>query len=115
MHIVGTMPNGAHVIIHPLLVLTADQILAFLKGSEVNGTMVVHNFDEVAVCYKLFQKKLIAWILNLQKHKRQYLLYRSLQLFALYNNFVISLLKCNKRKMLCSVSVENSCIPPTQM
>ena len=45
---VGTMLNGIHLVIHPLLVLTADQIVKFKEGDNCYGAIEVHNLDEQA-------------------------------------------------------------------
>ena len=42
------MLSGIHVVRHPLLVLTADQIVKFKEGDDRYGAIKVHNLDDQA-------------------------------------------------------------------
>ena len=55
----GTMLNGIHLVMHPLLVLTADQIVKFQQGDDRFGAIEVHNLDEQASRSTAYRKKLI--------------------------------------------------------
>ena len=57
---VGTILHGIHIIFHPLLVLTADQIVKFETGSNIYGAIEVHNHDEQALKSIQFQGKLLS-------------------------------------------------------
>ena len=49
MHIIrmiGTMLRGIHLIIHPLLALTEDQVGRFLEETDAYGSIEAHNLDK---------------------------------------------------------------------
>ena len=46
--LLGTMLHGVHLIIHPILVLTADQVHSFLGCNESHGTIMAINLDDSA-------------------------------------------------------------------
>jgi len=46
--LLGTLLHGVHLIVHPTLVLTADQVHSFLGCNEAHGTIIVINLDDSA-------------------------------------------------------------------
>ena len=44
----GTMLNGIYVVIYPLLMLTADEIIKFKDDDDCYGAIKVHNLDDQA-------------------------------------------------------------------
>ena len=43
--VLGTSLKEAILIIHPLLMLTAEQVVCFLKGFDLFGAIEAHNID----------------------------------------------------------------------
>ena len=51
--------KGVHLIIHPLLVLTADQVVKFLEGTDDCGAIEVHNLDDLAGTTEAYRKQFV--------------------------------------------------------
>ena len=66
IRLLGTLFGGVHLIFHPILSLTADQITAFQSGSDDYGSIIAINLDEIATTAST-KKKIIAFITNLRK------------------------------------------------
>ena len=62
---VGTILHDIHIVFHPLLVLTADQIIKFKTGSNIYGAIEVHNLNEHASKSIQFRGKLLSWLKGL--------------------------------------------------
>ena len=48
IHVLGTFLKGVHLIIHPILVLTGNQVTRFKEGSDDYVVIEVNNLDGVA-------------------------------------------------------------------
>ena len=61
----GTFLGGVHLIFHPILALTADQLTQFQSGSDEYGAIVAINLDEIATTIAV-KRKIIAFITQLK-------------------------------------------------
>ena len=66
IRLLGSFLGGVHVIFHPILALTADQLTQFQSGSDEYGAIVAINLDEVATTNAV-KRKIIAYITRLTK------------------------------------------------
>ena len=107
MRVFGTIMKGIHVIIHPLLALTADQHTAFVSGNEAFGKIEVHNLDEQAAKSLYVRKKIMQRLLDLKRSSSTTIfLLCSPQFLAFHDDFTAALRKCNENKTLRSNSVD---------
>ena len=67
LRVLGTFLRGIHVIVYPLLVLTADQVLRFLEGTDTFGSIEAHNLDEQGTVLSKWRKKFIDHLSNISK------------------------------------------------
>ena len=61
IRVMGSMMKGIHVVLHPLLALTGDQVIRFQEGSDAYGAVDAINLDERGKNTK-WRKKFIARI-----------------------------------------------------
>ena len=61
----GTMSRGIHLVVHLLLVMTADQISKLTCASAAFGSVSAHNLDEQASSGRHFQDRLIKYLLDI--------------------------------------------------
>ena len=59
IRVLGALLKGVHLIIHPLLVLTADQVVKFLEGTDDYGAIEVHNLDDLAGTTEAYRKQFV--------------------------------------------------------
>ena len=65
IRLTGTFLGGVHLIFHPILALTADQLTQFQSGSNEYGAIVAINLDEIATTNAV-KRKIIAYITQLR-------------------------------------------------
>jgi superfamily II DNA helicase RecQ len=58
----GKMFRGVQLIVHPLLVLTADQTLKFSSGTDRSGPVSSHNLDKHASLSSAYQTRLLEYL-----------------------------------------------------
>ena len=63
IRMIGTLLKGIHLIVHPLLVLTADQTAKFASGSDEFGQIGVHNLDEEGAVSREYRDRFTKYIL----------------------------------------------------
>ena len=109
MKVMGTMFLGIHLIVHPLLALTADQVLLFMEGNESNGVIEVHNMDEHAARSKHVRKRIMLRMLGMKRSTSSTLFMLCLpQFMALHDDFVHALLQCGRCRTLRSVCIDKA-------
>ena len=59
IRVMGTMLRAVHLIVHPLLVLTADQVVKFLEGTDAYGAIEVHNLDDLAGTTEEYRRQFV--------------------------------------------------------
>ena len=102
-----TMLRGVHLIVHPLLVLTADQVASFQRGSQDHGTIVVINLDQQASRSRTFLDAIIKLITSLPKlTSSTVILFGSPQFFCNNLHFIDALFQCNNNRLLRSVVID---------
>ena len=103
------MLGTIHVILHPLLVLTADQDATFRSGLDDFGTISVINLDEEASASFAHQKKVVEVLAGIRTSTSRTLYAFSFpQFFAGYANNRGVLLSCAKKGTLQSITLNQS-------
>ena len=106
VRVMGTMLGGFHLIIHPILAFSADQVAAFMECDESYRTIEVHNFDEMS---REQRGKFICHVRNLDKNSPTTIYEMgSPQLLALHEDFVETLIFCAKKGTLRSITVNEA-------
>lgn len=83
----GTLLKGVHVIFHPILALTADQMIKFSSCCNDYGSIESHNLDEVATT-RTTQQRITARLRRLNKNTTATIfLFSSPQFMAKNKNF----------------------------
>jgi superfamily II DNA helicase RecQ len=107
MMMTGLMLAGVHLIVHPLLTLTADQVAAFSKCSDNHGSVVVINLDEQASRSSTFQQSIVDLITGLPKStSTTVFLFASPQFLARFKKFRNAIFTCNHRGTLRSLMLD---------
>ena len=60
--LLGTLLVGVHLIFHPIISLTADQLTAFQSGCDDFGSIIPINLDEIAMTSSVEEKIIAFWI-----------------------------------------------------
>ena len=103
----GLLLCGVHLVVHPLLVLTADQVASFSACSQQHGTVVVLNMDDQASVCPAFLEKIISLITLLEPAtSTTVFLFASPQFIATKQNFVNALFACRRRGLLRLVALD---------
>ena len=90
--------RGIHVITHPILALSGDQVEQFRKGNEAYGPIEVHNLDRSVKVDPHFLPRLICHLRNVPtKTSRTIILIASPQLYTKSNNLVKVLHHCHRK------------------
>ena len=110
IRMIGTMLRGIHVIIHPLLVLTADQMSKFTCASSAFGPVSAHNLDEQASSCGHFRDRLIEYLLAIPADtSRTVYLFASPHFLATHTGIRNALLKCARRnRTLRSITLDEA-------
>lgn len=110
IRVMGTMLKGVHLIIHPLLVLTADQVVKFLEGTDDYGNIQVHNLDDLAGTTPEYRRNFVA-MLNamLADTDTTTFVFASPQFLAKYDHIRRVLVEdCKRRGTLRSVTIDEA-------
>ena len=95
---IGTMLQGIHLIVHLLLVLTADRMSKFTCASAAFGPVSAHNLDEQASSCRNFRDRLIKYLLDiLADTSRTVYLFASPHFLSTYTGVRNTLLNCARR------------------
>ena len=94
----GTMLWGIHLILYPLLVLTADQITKFTCASTSHGSVMAHNLDKQASTSCAYRNHLINYLLDSGPDtSRMVYLFASLHSLVFHAIFLDALILCYRR------------------
>jgi hypothetical protein len=105
----GTMFRGIHLIIHPLLVLTADQITKFTCASTRHGSVMAHNCDEQASSSRAHRDRLMQHLLDVGPDtSRTVYLFASPHFLATRAAFLNAIILCSRRGTLRSVTIDEA-------
>ena len=104
---VGLLLCGVHLIVHPLLVLTADQVASFSWCSSEFGTVVVINLDDQAASSASFLNQIIHLVLNLPLNtSATVFLFGSPHFLATQPKFTRAMFECRKAGLLRSIVLD---------
>ena len=104
----GTFLKGVHVIFHPVLSMTADQITKFTEGSDEFGAIIVINLDEVADT-ALVRDRIINDLESLSNQTTStYFLFSSPQFMAKHSSFSESLVQLAHKGILRSNTIDEA-------
>jgi len=106
LRMLGTLLKGIHLIFHPVLAMTADQMIKFECGSDKYGLIEAYNLDEIANS-KSVQHRLIAILKRLKKGTTTTIfLFSSPQFLCKNRNFCSILINLGRVGMLRSVAID---------
>ena len=109
MHIIrvlGTYARAVHLVIHPILALTADQVLKFMEGTDKYGAIDAHNMDASP---KALRKQIIAKMGRLVGDITTTLfIFVSPQTLAGDKSFLDAVIKCARSGTLRSVVTDEA-------
>ena len=109
IRMIGTMFRGIHLIIHPLLVLTADQIMKFSCASTSHGAVMAHNLDEQASASRAHRNHLMKFLLDLGPDtSRTVYLFASLHFLASHVACLNAIILCSRCGTLRSVTIDKA-------
>mgnify|MGYP005726043589 CR=1 FL=1 len=111
VRMIGTMLRGVHLVVHPLLALTADQVPNFRTGSERFGPISAHNLDELASGFsgKRYRSRLLKYLLGISPEtSRTVYLFASPHFLATYHDVRNVLLNSSRRGVLRSVTLDEA-------
>ena len=102
----GTMLKGVILVIHPLLVLTADQVIRFREGSDSFGSIEAHHLDNFATKDR---KQFVKHICNMTvRTTSSVFVFSSPQFLADNKDVLHALLKCNRKHTLRAVAINEA-------
>ena len=105
----GTMLKGIHLILHPLLVLTADQIAKFASANQDYGQVSAHNLDEHSLSSGDYRSRLIKFLASVNVHTtRTVYVFVSPHLLAAQHSIRNVLLNCATLGTLRSVTLDEA-------
>ena len=105
----GTMFRGIHLSVHPLLVLTADQITKFTCALTSHGTVMAHNLDEQASASRAYCNHLMKYLLDVGSDtSRTVYLFTSPHFLVSHATFLHTIILCSCRGTLRSVTINES-------
>ena len=105
----GTMLRAIQLIIHPLLVLTADQTSNFLSGTDRFGPVSAHNLDEHASTSAAYRKRLVDYLLAIPADTTQTIyVFVSPHFLATHGDVRRALLRCARFGTLRSIVLDES-------
>ena len=106
---VGTMHGGIHLVVHPLLVLAADQVKRSSSANEAFGLVEAHNLDEEVGLSKVFLDRLVRYLRDIGRGTARTIFLFSLpQLLASQPCLRCALLQCAESGTLCSVTLDEA-------
>jgi superfamily II DNA helicase RecQ len=109
IRLTGTLLHGVHLIFHPILALTADQLTHFQSGSDDYGSIVAINLDEMFTT-AAWKKKIIEYMTTLTKDTTTTVfIFASPQLIADNTTLRSALLNnCARKGTLRSITIDEA-------
>ena len=109
MRMTGKMLRGIQLIIHPLLVLTADQTSKFLCEMDRFGHVSAHNLDEHAATSGAYRKRLVEYLLAIPTNTTQTVyVFVSPHFLATHGDVRRALLRCARFGTLRSIVLDEA-------
>jgi len=105
VRLLGTLLGGIHLIFHPILSLTADQLTAFQSGCDDFGAIIAMNLDEIAT-----KKRIVAFIIKLCKNTLTTIFIFSSPQFMAKNPAIMNALlnNCARKGTLRSITIDEA-------
>ena len=109
VRLLGTLFGGVHLVFHPILALTADQLTQFQSGSDKYGSIIAINLDEMATSAGV-KRKIIAFLTNLPINTSTTIfIFSSPQFMANNPSIMNSLLNnCARKGTLRSITIDKA-------
>ena len=102
----GTMLKDVILVLHPLLVLTADQVIRFWEGNDSFGSIEAHHLDNFS---NRDRKQFVKHISNLTVQTTSAVfVFFSPQFLADNKDVLHALLKCNRKRTLRAVAIDEA-------
>ena len=106
IRVLGTYARAVHLVIHPILALTADQVLKFMEGTDKYGAIDAHNMDASP---NALRKQIIAKMRRLAGDTTTTLfIFVSPQTLAGDKSFLDAVIKCAMNGTLRSVVTDEA-------
>ena len=109
VRMIRMMLRGVHLVVHPLLALTTDQVPNFRTSSERFGPVSAHNLDELASGFsgKRYRSRLFKYLRGISPETpRTVYLFASPHFLATYHDVRNMLLNSSRRGVLCSLTLD---------
>ena len=108
IRLLGTLFKGVHLIFHPILSLTGDQLHQFQQGCQDYGLVSAINLDEIANSTAV-KKKVIKWIQQTKKNSTATkFFFISPQYLVKHADVRNTLLKCARNGVLRSITIDEA-------
>ena len=109
VRLLGTLLGGIHLIFHPILSLTADQLTAFQSGCDDFGSIIAINLDEIATTSST-KKRIIAFIIKLSRKISTTIFIFSSPQFMAKNPAIMNALlnNCARKGNLRSITIDEA-------
>ena len=109
IRLLGTLFGGVHLVFHPILALTADQLTQFQSGSDKYGSIIAINLDEIGTTAGV-KRKIIAFLTTLKRNTSTTIfIFSSPQFMANNPSIMNSLLNnCARKGTLRSITIDEA-------